>query len=437
MEASVWSFDGTERASCTVAEPAVYHQLFDTLTAHPRVIPRGAGLSYCTAGAGNESVAVSSRHFNRIREFDTVAGVIDVESGVTVGTLTRVASGRGWIPPVLPGHPSITVGGCIGFNVHGKSQRECGNFRNCIESLELFHPDHGRIRCSRTENPDVFDVTVGGFGMTGFVTSARLRLDALIGGTVARESIPVYGLEHAVEVMETFDSGASVYSWNDLSRSGDGFGAGLVYVDRIEIEPSAWGDRDPTLSAETRRRLPFSLFNRVTTPFVNRGYRFIDRLRAGPTRLPLKSGVFPIAGREVYYRLFGRRGLREYQALVPRATWSDVSGALRKMLRAHGLAPTLGSLKLFSGRRSLLDFCGDGVCFALDVPAVPRALELFSEIDRLVVEAVGIANLSKDGRLSTATIREMYPGWNDFVDTVRDFDPDRRFRSTLGDRVFG
>ena len=31
----------------------------------------------------------------------------------------------------------------------------------------------------------------------------------------------------------------------------------------------------------------------------------------------------------------------------------------------------------------------------------------------------------------------MYPGWNQFVETVLDFDPVRRFRSTLGERVFG
>jgi decaprenylphospho-beta-D-ribofuranose 2-oxidase len=356
---------------------------------------------------------------------------------MTIGSLTRVALDEGWIPPVLPGHPAITVGGCVGFNVHGKSQRECGNFIGCVESLELYHPDHGRLLCSPNENREIFEVTVGGFGLTGYVTSVRLRLQKLAGGSLVRESIPVANLTQAVELMEAADDSASVFSWHDLSRTGMAFGAGVVYVDRFDETDMPWKGSFRTLTAKTRRRFPARLHNGATTPLVNLSFRWFNRIGGRQNRLPLESGIFPINGREFYFSMFGRTGLREYQALVPRPVWDDFSKTIRDLLHAHRVAPTLASLKLFSGDSTHLDFCGSGVCLAIDVPATHHALDLFAEIDRVVVEASGIANLSKDSRISTEIIRKMFPAYETFTETVREFDPTERFRSSLGDRIFG
>jgi decaprenylphospho-beta-D-ribofuranose 2-oxidase len=437
MEKCFWSFDGTEGVSSKVVEPARYRQLYDALTTHPHVIARGAGLSYCNASAGDRSASISSRYFNRVREFDRALGIIDVETGISIGQLTRIVLDEGWIPPVLPGHPAITVGGCIGFNVHGKSQHDCGHFVSCIESLELYHPDHGRLMCSPHENREIFEVTVGGFGLTGYVTSVRLRLKKLAGRSLVRESIPVANLTHAVEVMETADASASIFSWHDLSRSGVKFGAGVVYVDWFDETDKPWTGSFHKLTAEARRRFRVRLFNRATTPLVNLGYRCTNKLARRTVRLPLESGIFPINGKELYYSMFGRTGLREYQALVPRSVWDDVASTIRDLLQTHRVAPTLASLKLFKGDSSHLDFCGSGVCIAIDVPATHHALDLFEEIDRVVIEASGIANLSKDSRISTGTIREMFPAYESFTETVRSLDPKNRFRSSLGERIFG
>src|SRR5262249_30999826 len=159
--------------------PDRYRHLLNALRANGPVIARGAGLTYCGASAGAGVRSVSSLLFNRILDFDGVAGRVRVEPGIELGALYRFAVPRGWILPIMPGHPSITVGGCVGCNVHGKNHCREGNFINVVESLTLFHPDHGEIFCSRTEIPEVFHLTVGGFGLTGFLTSVELRLGKL------------------------------------------------------------------------------------------------------------------------------------------------------------------------------------------------------------------------------------------------------------------
>jgi decaprenylphospho-beta-D-ribofuranose 2-oxidase len=146
-------------------------------------------------------------------------------------------------------------------------------------------------------------------------------------------------------------------------------------------------------------------------------------------------GLFPIQGKEIYFLLFGRRGLREYQMLFPRAAWEAAARGVERLLAHHGVPATLGSLKLFEGETTLLNFCGSGVCLTLDVPAHPDALPLFAALDELVVEQGGIVNLSKDSRAGAPLVRRIFPEYERFRERLARFDPNRRFDSSLRRRI--
>ena len=61
MVATVVSFDGTERCSADVLEPANRDDLVRLLTDRDRVAIRGSGLSYCQAGAAEGTASLSTR----------------------------------------------------------------------------------------------------------------------------------------------------------------------------------------------------------------------------------------------------------------------------------------------------------------------------------------------------------------------------------------
>ncbi|MEE8557291.1 MAG: hypothetical protein V3T14_05340, partial [Myxococcota bacterium] len=359
-----------------------------------------------------------------------------VEPGLRVGDLLEFAIGRGWYPPVLPGHPMITIGGCIGCNVHGKSQYHGGTFVDCVESLQLFHPEHGETTCSPESDSDLFELTVGGLGLTGFVTSVDLRLTPLKGRSVLRKRVPVRNLIEAVETMEDRAPEAdSLYSWHDLNRRGDSFGRGVVYVERFAWDPIDGEPRFRSLSSETRSQLPVPLFNRVSAALFTHVYGRLESMLGSESRLDLKTAAFPINGREIYFALFGTRGFREYQMLVPRDAWDPVVADVERLLEAHRISATLGSLKLFRGRGTLLNFCGSGICLTIDVPATGRALSLFGALDDLVLRVGGIVNVWKDSRLSGDFLRRLFPDYGQFQSRLRDLDPKRRFDSALRRRI--
>lgn len=434
MTLTLKSFDGTEQARGELLTPDRYRHLFAALRAEGPSIARGAGLSYCSAAAGDSVRAVSSLSFNRLLDFDADAGLATVEAGMRLGDLFRFTTPRGWLLPVMPGHPSITIGGCIGFNVHGKNQYREGCFSGSVESLTLFHPDHGELRCSAMENEPLFRLTMGGFGTTGFVLSARLRLERLESRALRVRRIAVGGLQEAVVTMRARAAEArSLYSWHDLNGSRPG--AGFVYAGVPVDGPDMGRLEFPELAAQRRGRCLPCAFNAVTTRPLLGAYAFSQRMAPEEKTVALAEAVFPVLGKEFYFHLFGRRGLREYQFLVPDENWDAARNSVEAAVRKRRVPITLASLKLFRGRSSLLNFDGEGICLAINVPDGEAGRALFADFDEIVAGAEGIVNVSKDSRISAATAKRLFPEYESFRSRLTAFDPKRRFDSVLRRRL--
>lgn len=435
--AEIVSFDGTESCRGTVETADRYRELHRLLARPGPLAVRGAGLSYALASAGEGATSVSTRLFDRFLAYDADRLQVTVEPGVTVGALLRFAVAHGAYPPVLPGHPSITVGGCAGFNVHGKSQHDVGLFSDHVVALTLLHPDHGELACSRHENPDVFRLTLGGMGLTGYIASLTLQLGPLPGRAVRTDVHEVGDLTEAADVLAAHGGGgATLYSWNDLNRRGRRFGRGLVFVESfVERPPGEAPARVRYRRLEPgRRRRPRLLGTRPAVAAVNLGFRARERLRPAGVR-PVEDAAFPINGSEAYFALFGRRGFREYQLVVPTAAWPAATAAVERAVREAGVPVTLGSLKLFAGPPELLWFRADGVCLAVDAPESASTRRLFARLDETAVAHGCPVNLSKDSRVDAATVENVYPGYDDFRRRLHDFDPHRRFDSTLRRRI--
>lgn len=435
------SLDRTQEHIGSLVNPSDRGHLAPLLRRTPHWIPRGSGLSYVQASAGEEAISVSSQPCRRILEFDDVRGRVRVESGVSVGDLLRYVAQRGWYFPVLPGYPAITIGGCVAFNTHGKSQHNQGCFGDWVHEITLIRPDGIEQVCSRSTGAELFELTIGGLGLTGFIVEVELRLTRLESPQVLRLTLPADNLHHAVSLMREHGTEQNlVYAWNDLNLRGEAFGRGLVYVESFSKEASGPAPCECDYSTATdgallRRHFPIAIHTRWTTPIMLQSWYWLQRAIARPTTRSVLEMAFPIFGKEWYYSMFGLAGFREYQTIVPDGEWEGFVEALRYVLRRARVPVTLGSLKLFRGRRRALDFCGDGVCLALDVPASPESLPLFESVDAIVLAHGGLANLSKDSRLPREVVREMYPGYDEFRSALRALDPERRIRSALRERL--
>jgi decaprenylphospho-beta-D-ribofuranose 2-oxidase len=132
------------------------------------------------------------------------------------------------------------------------------------------------------------------------------------------------------------------------------------------------------------------------------------RVRERP--LDAAAQLFPLDSVAGWNRLYGRRGLIQYQFAVPRGEeW--LPRCLLEMLRARGLPMYLAALKrLGSGSGGMLSFPIEGWTVAVDIPAgAPGLAAELDRADRMLVSAGGRLYLAKDSRLAPETLGEMYP----------------------------
>ena len=131
---------------------------------------------------------------------------------------------RGYFLSVQPGHPKITAGGCIGADVHGKNQFRDGTFLSVVESIKLFHPNHGVLELNRSTHPLLFALTCGGYGLTGNIISARLRLSRIESASVQLRITPINNILQLGSALEKMAGQSDlVYSWHDFTACGAAF----------------------------------------------------------------------------------------------------------------------------------------------------------------------------------------------------------------------
>src|SRR5262249_27942515 len=93
----------------------------DPLPSGVLVLPYGMGRSYGDSCLNAEGPVLLTRGLRRFISFDADAGVLRAESGTSLGEVTELVLGRGWLPPVLPGTQFVTLGGTGANHIHGNS----------------------------------------------------------------------------------------------------------------------------------------------------------------------------------------------------------------------------------------------------------------------------------------------------------------------------
>jgi decaprenylphospho-beta-D-ribofuranose 2-oxidase len=426
------SFDGSIRISARHRRPDRYRHLDETVD--PALIARGGGYAYSAASFGASSCALEMTSFNRLLEFDPATSALRVEAGARIIDVIVWATRHGLQLPIIPGYPLITVGGCIAGDVHGKNPWRDGTFSDWVRAVTLFHPDKGYISVTPETDPTLFEITCGGFGLTGVIIDATLELTTLPSTDVDLISQPVRTLAEAVDRLSELNEDFG-YSWHDATP-GRSFGRGVVTSGRwVAGKLDVPSLRYRPMNAGTRAVTPFSLWNPLTIRWANALFYRLNGRWLPRRRLNLLDAAFPLARHRAYLGGFGRIGLRECQLLLEEAQIKPFIRALEHMPARDRHPLIMASLKRFRGRQRSLSPNGLGFLIALDFFPGKAGDRMMAEIDNLMLEMGGQPNLSKDSRIGREVAARSIRHYAAFAEKLRRFDPSRRFRSELSERI--
>jgi len=405
------SFDRQFHAGCDVQRPDRY-RLLDALPPDALRIPRGSGVSYVAASFGGDAISQEFGAFDRLLAFDAEAGRLAVEAGARIGDVQRFALARGWYLAVAPGHPKATIGGCIAADVHGKNPARDGTFRAQVDALELNIPGHGIVGAGPDHNSDLFAATCAGFGLTGTITRATLRLARPPSALVLRR-VPVRDLAEAAQVLRDAANAPVLYGWHD--GRAEHFGRGVVRIGLASDVADADSVKAPPASRDLPQSLsplPFALWNRLGIAAANR-WLTARWCRAGQTPMSLAEALFPLNDARLYFAGYGNAGLAEAQWLIPHVRFENFAAALKECVARDRPLIALIASKLFAGVADGFGFDGDGISLAIQVPspATSSQRKFLETLAELAIAHGGRPNLIKESTLDATTARRAINGF--------------------------
>ena len=406
-------------------------------------IARGNGRAYGDAAIG-QNATLKSGALDRMKAFDPQTGLLTVEAGVLLRDVIATFMLRGWFPPVVPGTKLVTIGGMIAADVHGKNHHRDGGFGRHVEELVLALPGGEIATCSRDQNAELFNATIGGMGLTGFITQASFRMRPIETGWIVQHTIAAGSLAEALAALAAADEATYSVAWIDCLATGSSLGRSLIYTgehaSRDEVRFTRH-ERDmfpkvPRHAASVPVDLPGWTLNRHSVAAFNSLYFRCRAARSdAPTLVHWDPYFFPLDGIAGWNRLYGRKGFLQHQSVVPAHAAEQAYGAMLELIARSGRASFLAVLKKLGAGDGTMSFPMPGYTLALDVTATDDVHPLLAELDRIVVAAGGRLYLAKDARQSRATFEAGYPALSAFKDLRRAIFAEGHVASRLSERL--
>lgn len=380
----------------------------------------GNGRSYGDSCMGTGQRMLSMRRLDRFIELDRDKGTLTAEAGVTLGEILQVSVPAGWFLSVTPGTQYATLGGSIANDVHGKNHHACGTFGNHLCEFGLLR--HGElIRCSPSENTELFNATIGGLGLTGIILWAKIRLLPIHTSQIVGKVKRFNQLDEFFSMSAELDA-QHKYSvaWIDCVAKNNKLGRGVYMVG----DHAEYG----TLQVPSPNKLsiplipPISLVNRLSLKAFNLAYWHKHPAQMQETHTSYLPFFYPLDGIHNWNRIYGRKGFQQYQCVIPEACASDALKEILTSISTSGQGSFLAVLKRCGDIASpgLLSFPLPGTTLALDFPQSAKlGRGLFQRLDTIVHQSGGRLYPAKDAHMSATHFKAAYPTW-ERLEALRD-----------------
>lgn len=119
------------------------------------------------------AVVLDMLSYNDIH-YDADTETVTAQAGAVWSDVQRILNTVGRSVAVMQSDTLFSVGGSLSVNAHGWQSRSAP-ISSTVESLRVMLPSGDAILCSRDANREIFESTLGGYGLMGVILEARLR----------------------------------------------------------------------------------------------------------------------------------------------------------------------------------------------------------------------------------------------------------------------
>lgn len=396
---------------------------------------------------GTDTLLLDTRPLSRILSFDPERGLVEAEAGILWPALLdgylalQNGAPRSWgIAQKQTGADRLSVGGTLAANGHGRGLT-LPPFVADVEAFTLVDAAGEVRRCSRTEEPELFSLVAGGYGLFGIVTTVTLRL------------APRRKLERVVEVRRR-DGLAEAFAGRirdgflygdfqfSIDRSSEAFldeGVFSCYrpvdpetpipADQRELSDDDWKEllwlahADKARAFERYAGYYLATSGQLYWSDTHQLSPYFDGYHAD---LDVRSGAQGGRGSEVITEIY-----------VPRPRLADFLAAAAEDFRRHGVEAIYGTVRLIErDAESYLAWAREpwactvlNLCTSHTPEGRERSAEAFRRLIDLTIERGGSYFLTYHKHARRDQIEACHPRFAGFLRRKRELDPEERFQS--------
>lgn len=412
------SWGNYPKVQAEIYQPEEAQEISNLLLSGGTFVPRGNGRSYGDSSLGSQ--VISSQRLNKFLAFDKSAGILHCESGVLLSEILELVVPVGYFLPVTPGTKFITLGGAIAADVHGKNHHVDACFSEHLLFIELIDAKGQVIRCSKTENAELFWKTAGGMGATGFIISAAFQLKSIESSFIKQESLKARNLEEVMEYFEASKDWTYTVAWIDCLQKGKNQGRSVLlrgeHAKKNEL-PAKWQKNPLNIPQKLNLAIPFQLPGFVLNTLSIKAFNFLyynKQFNKEKTAIvPYEPFFYPLDFIHHWNRMYGKKGFTQYQFVIPKESSQEGLTEILNHIRKSGQGSFLTVLKLFGKENTLAPhvFPQEGYTLAMDFPIRKGLQKLLSELDERVLNYGGRLYLAKDAFMTKEMFHKTYPNF--------------------------
>ncbi len=405
-------------------------------------IARGNGRAY-----GDSAISISNtihmKHFNRMLGFNVDSGQIVAEAGVLLADIIKTVSPHGWFPFVTPGTKFVTVGGLIAADVHGKNHHKDGSFGNYVDWIDILNANGTIDRCSKTENTDLFEWTVGGMGLTGVIIRAAIRLRRVSSAWIEQKTIVADNIQHAIKIFEQSLNSTYSVAWIDTLQTGSTLGRSLVMLGEhaeASAVPHPYQAKPLFVPKKLRLSVPVQfpswILNSLSVRTFNALYFWNGKRKPGSQIVDWGSFFYPLDAILGWNKIYGKNGFAQFQCVIPLNHAEQGLSELLQTIANTGNGSVLTVLKRLGAQTTgRFSFPMEGYTLALDFPVNKKTLDLMNHLDHITLKYGGRVYLAKDSRISRDAFTKSEYRANKFIKYRKEIGSSKSYCSLQSERL--
>jgi FAD/FMN-containing dehydrogenase len=372
-------------------------------------------------------------------EPDISKKVYRVSAGAPWRDVIRVLDPIGFSPAVTQSNHDFSVGGTLSVNAHGWPV-PFGPFGSTLQRFRIMLADGSVLICSNSENADLFQLAVGGYGLFGIVIDADIAMTENVLLVAGSEVMKAEAFAPRFIARAHDPSVRMLYGRLSMARERFLQEALLIGYTQARQQP----DRlPPPKNSSAFSALSRGIFRAQIGSERGKKARWIAETRLMP-RLDRVAITRNTLLNEPVAALADRDSTRTdilHEYFVPPDRFSDFLAACREIVPAH--KPDLLNVTLRyvdADRSSVLGYAPQPRIAAVMLFVQKRTPDADTDMRAMTVKLIdrvlalgGSYYLPYRLHAMRAQMRLAYPRLDEFIAAKRRYDPQLRFRNALWD----